>query len=488
MNTISLIINNLPVTVPAGVTILEAAKTAGIHIPSLCWHPDHSVKAACRMCVVEIKGRRGLVPSCATKAAEGMEIITESAEIRAARRMNMELLLSNHPMDCHHCARNNSSKVSDLSKEMCSYCFYCDCVKDGNCELQDMAEELDVTLGGFDWIDRGRKTEDSTPSITKELDKCILCRRCIGACSEVQGVHALSIAGRGNGSAILPVLGRTLADSPCVQCGQCVRDCPTGALAPKQEFNKLFVPLDDRSKRVVAYVSSTFVRDFLSLRAMQGKGYTEENIVAALHRLHIDLAASGADFERRAMADILTQWKKRRTQGEEGTLLAASSYAAKSFVEKQFPQLVPQLLDVPSPMKQFASYIKGSWAEEQGLNPSDIFVVALSGVVSDKAEIARTSGHPVDLVLTPIEMQRMFNRCGADLDLLPPAPYDFEPTVPRPMLSAPGQRGITEAAPGILLAVGLAQVRQALKEGGDLICLSACDGDWAAAEAWKELI
>lgn len=488
MKMISLTINNIPVTAPAGSSILEAAASAGIHIPSLCWHPDHAVKAACRMCMVEVKGRRGLVPSCATAAAEGMEVITESPEIKSVRRMNMELLLSNHPMDCHHCARNNTSKVSDLSKEMCSYCFYCDCVKDGNCELQDLAEELDVTLGDFDWIDRGQKMDNSTPSITKELDKCILCRRCVGACSEVQGVCAWSITGRGNESAILPVLGRPLAESPCVQCGQCVHDCPTGALSAKQEFNKLFRPLDDRKKKVLAYVSSSFIRDFMNLRAYRGKKLTEQNLVAALHRLHIDLVISGADYERQVMTDILADWKEKRAAGISAPLLSVSSFAARKFIEKNFPDLTRQIIGGPSAMARCASYLKDEWAEKEQIDPANIYVVALSGILSDKTEIAEIPDHPVDLVLTPIEMQRMFNRCGADFDLLPPKEYDIPSQGQAVILSSKGKRGLETAAAGLTLATGLSFVREALKGNYELLYLSACDGDGADLTEWQKLL
>ena len=224
MSAVNLTIDGVAVSAEADSTILEAAKSVGIIIPTLCHHPDQSVKANCRVCLVEVKGK--LVPSCATKVSEGMSVQTRSKAAVTGQKTSLELILSHHPMDCQHCARNGACEVVDLSDEMCSYCYFCDCVQDGNCELQDLAREMNATFGDFPWTPQTEKLDESTTSIAKDPNKCILCRRCIGACSEIQGINAWSVIGRGEHSKIVPALGLSLSETPCVQCGLCVRDCP----------------------------------------------------------------------------------------------------------------------------------------------------------------------------------------------------------------------------------------------------------------------
>lgn len=242
MSTVTIKLNGASYTVEAGSTILEAAASVGVRIPSLCYLKDQEVKANCRVCLVEVKGSRTLQPACAVKVSEGMEIQTDTPEVHEARRTSLQLILSHHPIDCQSCVRLESSHLEDLSKELCSMCFYCDCVRDGDCELQKLVEEYNINHLDFPWEQKQLKEDHSAPSIVKNPNKCILCRRCVEACSG-QGIGVWHVAGRGNKAQITTAFNRPLAATDCVECGQCVRSCPVGALYESQDYQSSFSAL-----------------------------------------------------------------------------------------------------------------------------------------------------------------------------------------------------------------------------------------------------
>ena len=228
---INLTIDGLKVSVPKGSTILQAASEVGINIPTLCHHPDQSVKANCRVCVCEVEGSNLLQAACAAPATEGMVVKTRTPKVVEARKTILELILSNHPQDCLNCARNL------------------------NCELQTLAEEYFIRELPFELMTKGYELDYSTPSIVRDQNKCIMCRRCIEACSVTQSVFALGVENRGFESMVVPTLGRNLLDSPCVLCGQCIHACPVGAITEKEQLDEFFAAVADPEKIVVTQIA-----------------------------------------------------------------------------------------------------------------------------------------------------------------------------------------------------------------------------------------
>jgi len=228
---VNVTIDGIKVSVPEGSTILQAAKEVGIKVPTLCHHPDQSVKANCRVCVCEVEGNRLLQTACSTPVYEGMVVKTRTPKVIEARQTILELILANHPQDCLNCIRNQ------------------------NCELQELAEEYFIRDNPFELKTRGLGKDYSTPAIFRDPDKCILCRRCVEACSVVQSVNALGLENRGNQAMVVPTMGKSLIDSPCVMCGQCIHACPVGAIGEVEEIDKLIAAMNDPDKVVVTQIA-----------------------------------------------------------------------------------------------------------------------------------------------------------------------------------------------------------------------------------------
>jgi ferredoxin len=512
MATITLSFNNQTTSAQAGSTILQAAELAGITIPTLCNHPDHAVQANCRMCLVDLGGK--LVPACATTATNGMKVRTEGADLTALRRTNLSLILSHHALDCQHCARNGVSEVVDLSEEMCSYCYFCDCAQDGNCELQSLALELNVALEGWEWLDKAAALDDSTPGLVKDPNKCILCRRCVGACSELQGIHSWSIVGKGPETVIEPALGGLWSETDCTQCGQCVLDCPTGALSAKEQFRSLFVETDDPAKTVVACLDPTFIPAFAELGGFEGLALTEQNVAAGLRRIGVDVVWSGSGFVHDELVALERIVEERLQSGagsgvgdgvESGAgsgvgsgvgdgaglpVVAVADFAAQTLAERYGIAVDASL----SATQGFGRYAKGAWAQAKGIAPENIYTIVLTASLSTKAQIAADAAQvfdveqtdasrdacsdcatpAVDLALTPLEVRRLLHRRGADLSLLAPvdldAPTPASTPTPAPSLLTP-RRGIEVAEKNgphgpytVAQAQGLASTRTLLEE------------------------
>ena len=228
---INLTIDGIQVTVPKGSTILQAAAQAGIRIPTLCWHPDQAVKANCRICVCEVEGNRLLQAACSTPVTEGMVVKSKTPKVIEARTMILELILSNHPQDCLNCIRNQ------------------------NCELQDLAAEYFIRDNPFEYKTRGYELDRSTPSIVRDQNKCVLCRRCIDACSVTQSVYALGLENRGVSSMVVPTMGEPLIESPCVMCGYAFMPCPVGAIYENEQIDELLAAIADPDKVVVTQIA-----------------------------------------------------------------------------------------------------------------------------------------------------------------------------------------------------------------------------------------
>lgn len=239
MANIHITIDDQQLEVAEGITILEAARGNGIHIPTLCFLKELDPRASCRICVVEVEGMRTFQPSCSTKVRDGMVVRTNTEAVRANRKLTLELIMAHHPVDCHHCLRIGSSKEQDLDPKFCEMCFFCDCVRDGICELQALNREYHVDNLPFA-LEGCRYEEDvSLHSIIRNSNKCVKCRRCVDVCNDVQNVHNLAMFSRGQDYRVTASMGKPMQESLCVRCGRCVDVCPTGALYMEESIDHM---------------------------------------------------------------------------------------------------------------------------------------------------------------------------------------------------------------------------------------------------------
>ncbi len=404
MDTVKLKINNIEVEVPAGSTVIEAARAAGVKIPSLCYLRGLNEIGACRICMAQVKGAKAFVASCVYPVAEGMEVITDSPELRKARKTTLELILSNHRMECLTCHRNQ------------------------NCELQALAQEFGVDQVRFGSNDLKPDIDDSAPHLIRDNSKCVLCRRCVAACQR-QGVGVIGANGRGFDTHIGCAFERDLNEVACISCGQCIVACPTGALREKDDTDKVFAALADPSKHVVVGTAP-------SVRAQLGEcfGYapgtnTEGKMAAALRRLGFD-----GVFDVNAAADITimeegTEFLNRLQNGGKLPLITSCSPGWIRFAEQYYPEFLDNISSCKSPQGMYGALMKTYYAEKMGLDPKDIFVVSIMPCTAKKYEAQRpelaASGYPdIDVALTTRELGEMIKRAGIMFDLLPDEQFD----------------------------------------------------------------
>jgi NADH-quinone oxidoreductase subunit G len=431
MSELNLIIDDIAVTVPRGMTVLQAARTAGIEIPNLCFHPHLKREGTCRICVVEVEGNKTLQASCMLEVAEGMVVKTNTEKVVSARKANLELIFSHHKSDCHHCVRMGNYNVDNVKPELCGYCFLCDCSRIADCKLQKLAVEYKINRVPYELKDDRLPLEASTSSILYDPNKCIKCRRCIGACGELQSVNALGVAGRGADLKIVPAMGGLLKDSPCVECGQCVNACPVGAMQIKEEINEIMYARIDRKKHIVAQVDSSVLDEVAELAGMENGSVNMKNLVAGLRRFGIHHIMSDGFAVNYVNKSYECELNVRLRDGVSLPLITTHCPGAVRFCETHFPNLLKNLASVKSPHQIFGQYIKTIWAKEKGISPSDIYTVCIvpNSCSSKKAEIVRPEnihdGHSnVDLVLTTREIIRLFSRTGVDMAQLEPSEFD----------------------------------------------------------------
>jgi len=405
VSTVRLTIDNIPVEVEAGTTILKAAEKAGIHIPTLCYLEGINEIGACRVCVVEVEGARNLMASCVAPVADGMVVKTNSPRVRMARRLNVELLLSNHKMECPTCIRNL------------------------NCELQSLAQELGVRQIRFE----GKKSEypidDSTPAIIREPDKCILCRRCVAVCEKVQGVKAIAPMGRGFDTVIAPAFQDKLLDIACVECGQCTLVCPVGALYEKDYTNEVWAALADAEKFVVVQTAPATRVSIGQEFGLPPGSINTGQMVAALRRLGFDRV-----FDTDFSADLTimeegSEFIERFTKGGPLPLITSCSPGWIKFMEHFYPEFIPNVSTCKSPQQMFGAVAKTFYAQKAGIDPAKMVVVSIMPCTAKKFECQRPemrdSGYQdVDYVLTTRELARMIREAGIDFRNLPEEQYD----------------------------------------------------------------
>ena len=406
---INLTINGKQVSAPEGSTIMEAAKLAGIDIPHLCHCPGIHTNGSCRVCVVEIEGMKKLMASCIVKAQEGMVVRTSTERVRLARKIIYDLLISNHPKDCMACSRNQS------------------------CELQAMGGTLGILETHIHGEPSPRRV-DISPSITRDTRKCILCRRCVTACHEVQGVGAIFAQNRGFNTVIAPALGKPLNTVDCAMCGQCTVVCPTGALTETDGMEKVWAALTDPNKRVIVQVAPA-VRAALGEEFGLPAGETcTGKMATALHDLGFDDVFDtnfGADLTILEEGTELLQRLTAALTGGEAVLpmITSCSPGWIKHCEHAFPTELDHLSTCKSPHTMLGAVIKSFYADRLGIDPKDMFVVSVMPCTAKKYEIQRPvmqndGNFNVDAVLTTRELARMIRTMGIDFVNLEDGTFD----------------------------------------------------------------
>lgn len=405
MAKITLTINGQPVVADEGMTILQAAQSAGMYIPTLCYHPDLRLEGVCRVCVVDVKGQRLLQPACAYPVSDGMSVMTHSPRVREARKMIVELLLANHPQECLTCARNQK------------------------CELQKLSHELGIQDIRFKGERKHCEIDDSSPSVIRDPEKCILCQRCIRVCHEMQSVGTLSASGRGWDTAIGPAMGKKLVEAVCVNCGQCINRCPTGALKAKDPAPQVWAALADPSKHVVVQTAPAVRASIGEEFGMPAGSRVTGEMVSALRALGFDKV-----FDTDFTADLTimeegSELIERVKTGGVLPQLTSCSPGWIKFIEHFYPELLPHVSSCKSPQQMFGALAKTYYAEKVGVDPKNIVVVSIMPCAAkkfecDRPEMADSGFKDVDYVLTTREVAGMMREAGIDLPNLPKGEFD----------------------------------------------------------------
>ena len=429
MEMVNIKINGMPLSVPKNYTILQAARQAGIEIPTLCYLKDVNEIGACRICVVEVKGARSLVAACVYPVNEGMEVTTNSQKVLNARKLTLQLILSTHNKKC-------------LS-----------CVRSGNCELQKLAKDLKVEDENYYQGTNNTYTiDDSAAHMIRDNSKCILCRRCVGACSNLQGCGVIGANERGFKTYIGCAFDDVLDNVACVSCGQCIVACPTGALAEKDDTDKIWAALADPSKHVIVQTAP-------SVRATLGESFgmpigtnVEGKMVAALRRLGFDKVFDtdvAADF---TIVEEANELIERIQNGGKLPMITSCSPGWVKYCEYYAPDFIDNLSTCKSPQQMFGGLLKTWYAEKNGIDPKDIVSVSVMPCTAKKFEVGRedqsAAGVPdVDISITTRELARMIDRAGLLFDQLPEEEFDSplgESTGASVIFGATG--GVMEAA------------------------------------------
>lgn len=405
MEMVNIKINGMPLSVPSGITILEAARYAGIEIPTLCYLKKINQIGACRICMVEVKGARSLVASCVFPVNEGMEILTNSDRVRNSRRTTLELILSTHERKCLSCVRST------------------------NCELQKLCKEYGVeNESKFDGVTPDYAYDDSMPHMIRDNSKCILCRRCVAACDE-QSISVIGANARGFDTCITSPFEREIKEFSCIACGQCIVNCPTGALREKDDTPKVLEAINDPEKYVVVQTAP-------AVRAALGEEFglpigtdVEGKMVAALRRLGFDKV-----FDTDFSADLTIMEEsneliERITNGGALPMITSCSPGWVKYCEHYYPGQLDHLSTCKSPQQMFGATLKTWYAQKMDIDPAKIVSVSVMPCTAKKFEVGRedqsASGYAdVDISITTRELARMIKSAGISFNSLPDETYD----------------------------------------------------------------
>lgn len=405
MEMVNIKINNMPLSVPKGISILEAARMAGIEIPTLCYLKKINEIGACRICIVEVKGARSLVTACVYPVNEGMEIFTNTERVRKSRKMTLELILSTHDRKC-------------LS-----------CVRSGTCELQQLCKEFGVDdEGRFDGANPVHEYDDSAIHMIRDNGKCILCRRCVAAC-QAQHISVIGANARGFDTHIGSAFERPLDSVACVSCGQCIVNCPTGAIYEKDDTAKVLEAINDPEKFVVVHTAPSIRVTLGECFGMHIGTNVQGKMVAALRRLGFDKVFDtdfGADL---TIVEEANEFLGRVQNGGVLPMITSCSPGWIKYCEHYYPDMLDHLSTCKSPQQMSGAIIKTWYAEKMGIDPKDIVVVGIMPCTAKKFETKRddqaASGYPdVDYSLTTRELGRMIESAGIYFKHLPDEEFD----------------------------------------------------------------
>lgn len=427
--SVNIKINGMPLSVPEGSTILEAARSCGIDIPTLCYLKDINEIGACRMCVVEVKGARSLVAACVYPVNEGMEVFTNTKKVLDSRKKTLQLILSSHDRSCLSCIRSK------------------------DCELQTLSKALGVDdAGKFDGVKQHFEIDDSAPHMVRDNNKCILCRRCVAACRN-QFVGVIGARGRGFNTSIGCAFEDDLNSSACISCGQCIVSCPTGALHEKDQVDEVIDAINDPDKVVIVQTAP-------SIRATLGECFdmpigtnVTGKMVAALRRLGFDKVFDTDFSADLTIMEEANEFIERVQNGGTLPLITSCSPGWVKFCEIYHPELLDNLSSCKSPQQMFGAIIKTWYAETNNIDPRDIVSVSIMPCTAKKFEVNRDDqsaagkGIPdVDISLTTRELGRMIERAGINFKLLPDEEFD------NPLGEASGAGVIFGASGGVMEA------------------------------------
>jgi NADH-quinone oxidoreductase subunit G len=389
-------INGIPVEVEEGTTVLNAAKKAGVKIPTLCYHDDLKPFGSCGLCIVKQEGSAKIIRACAAPVSENLSVITHDAELFEVRKTILELILSNHPSSCLTCIRN------------------------GECELQDLAVEFGIREQPFESRISDRPKDTSSASIVLDPEKCIKCGRCVQVCQDMQGVFALEFIGRGDGTVMAPAAMLQLEDSPCVRCGQCAAHCPVGAIYEKDETDSFRSAVKDPNKQVVVQIAPSIRVGLSESFGLPAGTVTTKKIYSAIRRLG---AVAVHDTNFGADLTIMEEGSElvaRLTKGGALPQMTSCCPAWVDYVEKYYPDLLDHVSSAKSPMQMVGAIEKTYTAQKMGVDPAKLYTVAIMPCTAKKYEAIRdehmhSSGYQdVDLVLTTREFARLIKSSGID--------------------------------------------------------------------------
>ena len=420
---INLTIDGRNIEVPEGTTILQAAAKLNIDIPTLCYLKEINEIGDCRMCLVEVEGKRGFATSCIQKVEEGMVVHTKTSEVLEARKTMLDLILSNHHQDCDNCVRKE------------------------NCELQDLIKQFDKEKTVYEGIKNTYEIDDKSPSIVRDPNKCILCRRCVSMCNKVQKIGAIGVTERGFNSCVSTAGHNSLNDVNCTFCGQCIEVCPTGALREKDSTQIVWDKINDKNTYVIVQTAP-------SVRVALGEEFgmpigtnVEGKMINALKQMGFDKVFdtnTGADF---TIVEEGTEFIKRLQNNDNLPMITSCCPGWVKYIEMNYPENIGHLSSCKSPHEMFGALLKTYYAKKEGIDPSKMFVVSVMPCIAKKYERQREEmKQDVDAVITTRELARMIKQAKIDFVNLEDAKFDD------PMGEATGAAAIFGVTGGVMEA------------------------------------